>query len=49
VAQRDVREQRAVLRFRGAPALPAGAYTLLLTVVDGAGLPATRRRRVRLA
>jgi hypothetical protein len=49
VAQRDVRDQRAVLRFRGAPDLPAGTYTLLLTVVDEAGLPATRRKRITLA
>ena len=31
------REQRAVLRFRGGPDLRAGAYTLLLTIVDDAG------------
>jgi hypothetical protein len=49
VAARDVRDQRAVLRFRGAPDLPAGTYTLLLTVVDEAGLPATRRKRITLA
>jgi hypothetical protein len=48
VAARQVREQRAVLRFRGASHLPAGRYTLLLTVVDRAGAMATRRRRVRL-
>ena len=49
VADRDVREQRAVLRFRGVPHLRAGTYALLVTVVDDAGLIATRRRRVRLA
>jgi hypothetical protein len=38
-----------VLRLRDAPHLPAGTYTLLLTVVDDAGLIATRRRRVTLA
>jgi hypothetical protein len=49
LASHNVREQRAVLRFRDAPHLPAGAYMLLLTVVDDAGLIATRRRRVTLA
>jgi hypothetical protein len=49
VAHREVRDGRAVLRFRGAADLPAGTYTLLLTVVDDAGLPATRRKRVTLA
>ena len=44
----DVREQRAVLRFRGGPDLRAGAYTLVLTIVDDAGLVATRRRRIKL-
>jgi hypothetical protein len=48
VAARSVRDHRAVLRFRGAPELPAGNYTLLLTVVDAAGASATRRRRVTL-
>ena len=44
----DVREQRAVLRFRGGPDLRPGSYTLVLTIVDGAGLVATRRQRVKL-
>jgi hypothetical protein len=48
-AVRTVRDQRAVLRFRDAPDLPAGRYTLLLTMVDDAGLIATRRRRVTLS
>ncbi len=48
VAAGDVSDQRAVLRFRGAPDLPAGAYTLVLTVVDDAGLSSMRRRRVTL-
>jgi hypothetical protein len=47
-ASRDVREQRAVLRFRDVPRLRAGSYTLVVTIVDDAGLIATRRRRVRL-
>ncbi len=49
VADRDVHEQRAVLRFRDVPHLRAGTYALVVTVVDDAGLIATRRRRVRLA
>jgi hypothetical protein len=49
IAGREVRKQRADLRFRGASDLPAGEYTLFITVIDAAGLPATRRRRVTLA
>jgi hypothetical protein len=49
VAGREVRGQRADLRFRAARELPAGRYTLFVTVVDDAGLPATRRRLVTLA
>jgi hypothetical protein len=48
VASRTVREQRAVLRFRDAPDLPSGTYTLVLMFVDDAGLFVTRRRRVTL-
>ncbi len=49
VAGREVRGQRADLRFRAARDLPAGRYTLFITLIDDAGLPATRRRRVTLA
>jgi hypothetical protein len=48
VAARDVRGQRAVLRFRGAPDLPSGTYTVHLTLVDAAGLVVIRRKRLRL-
>lgn len=48
IAASDVRGRRAVLRFRSGRALPAGSYTLLITVVDAAGLPATRRKRIKL-
>ena len=48
VAAAEVRERRAVLRFHAAGELPAGEYTLLLAVVDGAGRTLTRRRRVAL-
>ena len=48
VADRDVVERRAALRFRGDSRLRAGRYTLLLTLVDDAGLIAVRRRRVTL-
>jgi len=49
IAARDVRDRSAVLRFRAARELPAGSYTLLITVVDDTGPPATRCRRIRLA
>jgi hypothetical protein len=45
----EVSDRRAVLRFRAAPDLRPGAYTLVLTVVDHAGLIAIRRRRLKLA
>jgi len=48
VAARDVRDRRAVLRFRGVRDLRPGRYTLLVTIVDDAGLIASRRRRVTL-
>ncbi len=47
VANRAVHDRRAVLRFRGRR-LGAGRYTLVLTLVDEAGLLTERRRRVRL-
>ena len=47
VASRAVRDRRAVLRFTGRR-LRAGRYTLVLTLVDEAGLLTERRRRVRL-
>ena len=49
VAAHDVVEQRARLRFRGDSRLRAGKYTLVLTLVDDAGLIAVRRRRVTLS
>jgi hypothetical protein len=45
----EVSGQRAVLRLRGGRDLRPGAYTLVLTVVDDAGLVAIRRKRVKLA
>jgi hypothetical protein len=45
-AARDVRDHRAALRFRGA--LPAGAYTLVVTATDRAGARVVKRRRVTL-
>ena len=41
--------RHAVLQFRGPADLPAGDYSLLLTIVDDAGLVTTRRRRVALS
>ena len=46
VSTREVRDQRALLRFRREDGLPAGNYTMVLTLVDEAGLTAVRRRRV---
>jgi hypothetical protein len=48
VAVDHVRERRAVLRFRGAPDLPAGKYSVHVLLVDGAGRVVKRRRRVTL-
>jgi hypothetical protein len=45
-AARDVRDHRATLRFGGA--LPAGAYTLVVTATDRHGERVVRRRRVSL-
>ena len=47
-AERDVRDRRAVMRFRRARDLRPGRYSLLVTIVDDAGLTTTRRRRVTL-
>jgi hypothetical protein len=51
VATRAVDDRRAVLRFRGRDVrdLPAGTYTLQLTLIDEAGLLAIRRKRVKLS
>jgi hypothetical protein len=49
MAAREVRGQRAVLRFRGAPKLRPGTYTVTLVLVDAAGVASVRRRRATLA
>jgi len=48
VATRKVRDGRAALRFRRVRELRPGRYTLLVTIIDDAGLTATRHRRVTL-
>jgi uncharacterized protein DUF6916 len=48
VAAGDVRGRRTALRFRGAPNLAAGTYTVHLVLVDGQGRSVVRRRRVKL-
>jgi hypothetical protein len=49
VAARDVRDDRAVLRFRTGRRLRAGSYSLVVTTIDAAGARSTRRKRVTLA
>jgi hypothetical protein len=49
LAAQDVSGQRAALRFRGVPDLPAGTYGVHLVLVDAEGRSVVRRRRLKLA
>jgi hypothetical protein len=48
VTAREIREDRAILRFASSKRLRAGSYVLLLTLTDADGISAVRRKRVRL-